>query len=178
MSNTEYTISCIIRGGNPAFLINTEKPRTFPVKIGKREMVGILKQKIRKVTAPELDAFAAATLILYKIDVDASDMDVAIEQVEAYAQTLTTLNELSPFLRLDEVFPRGPLENMFHILIEVPTGESINSRDARAEKGQQSRQPRPITLPSSSPATSNICSSPIDVSPPQLPGAAREALPC
>jgi Crinkler effector protein N-terminal domain len=57
-----YTILCILIDGTTP----------FPVTIDETRSVGELKA-IKKKKEPELDAFAADALTLYKVDIDGSD---------------------------------------------------------------------------------------------------------
>lgn len=123
MSNNteEYKINCIIPDGGAAFSVKVSK--------NKDTSVDDLKKRIKSEKSPELNAFAADRLTLYKINVDGSDMDKAKEEVKALAQNPSTLNELNPLLPLSEVFPSPSSASMrIGILVEVPESESIGSR--------------------------------------------------
>ena len=106
-----YKINCIIPNGRPE----------FPVKIGKNESVGELKDAIKQKMAPNLNAFDAPTLNLYRIDVDASDEKKAIEEVK----TLALANRLNTSWKLSRVFPSVPPDGEIHILVKLPEGGSI-----------------------------------------------------
>ena len=116
MSDTEYTITCIIPGGSPPFLVDIEKTR----------MVDHLKDKIKLKLASKVRAFDAAELTLYRIKVDASNIEKAIDAVKHIAEDLSGYDELNPVLPLKEVFPKCPLKMKIHILVVLPFGEPID----------------------------------------------------
>ena len=86
-----------------------------------------LRNKIKQ-ESPELGDLAAKTLSLYKIDVDASDEQRAIDEVATIAQNLGTTKRLNPVSVLDMVFPSGAPGGKAHILVKLPESESIDSR--------------------------------------------------
>ena len=73
----------------------------------------------------------ALKLELYRIDVDASDLQKAIKDVETLARALIPTDTLNPTLDLKDVFPEGVPRKKIHILVRVPNGESFSSRPAR-----------------------------------------------
>ena len=100
------------------------------VRIKKTRMVDHLKDKIKQKLAPKLQAFEAAALTLYQIEVDASNKEKAIDAVKHIAKDLSGHDELNPVLPLKDVFPRGALIMKIHILVVLPLGEPIDSLDS------------------------------------------------
>src|SRR5258706_7335916 len=114
-----YTIFCLLEG----------ETKPFPVRIDESQFVGDLKDRI---TEKRLDVdVVAVKLELYRIDVDASDLQKAIKDVETLAPRLIPTDRLNPTQKLNKVFPSGPLDDQIHILVRVPEGESFSSRPAR-----------------------------------------------
>ena len=113
-----YTIFCLLEGESVS----------FPVEIDETKSVGVLKDHIKeKMSAVHVEAHK---LELYRIDVDASDEQKAIKDVETLAQTLIPTDRLNPTQKLNKVFPSGAPDDQIHILVQVPEGES-SSRPAR-----------------------------------------------
>jgi Crinkler effector protein N-terminal domain len=77
-----YTLLCILIGGTTP----------FPVTINETQSVGELKA-IKKKKEPELDAFAADALTLYKVDIDGSDNEKCIKEVQDIPQELGHLTK-------------------------------------------------------------------------------------
>ena len=111
-----YKIYCIILNG----------ATYFSVKIGKDEDVDNLKHHIKE-KSPELNV-ARKWLSLYKIDVDASNQQHAIDKVKKLAPTLSTADSLNPMRKMSEVFPSGVPDGKIHILVKLTDCESIDSR--------------------------------------------------
>jgi len=88
-----------------------------------------LKKSIKE-ERPDVDV-VAVKLELYGIDVDASDLQKAIKDVETLARALIPTDTLNPTLDLKDVFPEGVPRKKIHILVRVPNGESFSSRPAR-----------------------------------------------
>ena len=86
-----------------------------------------LKDKIKLKKTPDLDPLADK-LSRYKIDVGASYVQQAIAKVKTVAQTLSSTDILSPTRTLNTVFPLGAPDDKIHILVELPEGESIDSK--------------------------------------------------
>jgi len=101
----------------------------FPVRIDESQFVGDLKDRITE-KRPDVDV-VAVKLELYRIDVDASDLQKAIKDVETLAPSLITADRLNPTLDLKDVFPEGVRRKRIHILVRVPKGEPFSSRPAR-----------------------------------------------
>jgi len=117
-----YTIFCIQPGGSPA----------FHVDIAKTQTVDHLKDAIKLKMKPELDALAAHALSLYRVTIDAPDMEKAIEEAEGIFQGLSTSENivwLNPIKTLESIFgSSGPPPETIHILVLVPGGESMDPR--------------------------------------------------
>ena len=137
---SEITIWCIVLGG--------EQP--FPVDIGGNKMAGHLKTLIKQHQKPDLDGFDAAKLELYQLKGVAFDESGKhLEKIREISENLGGQDspKLNPWKKLSTIeFP----EDMLHILVVPPAGESINSRactceHGRAEKGQWSGQP-PVVM--------------------------------
>jgi len=75
----------------------------FPVRIDESQFVGDLKNRIRE-KRPDVDV-VAIKLELYRIDVDASNLQKAIKDIETLAPSLIPTNRLNPTLDLKDVFP-------------------------------------------------------------------------
>ena len=73
----------------------------------------------------------ACKLELYQINVDASDEQKAIKDIETLAQYLSPTKRLNSTLDLKDVFPEGVPRRKIHFLVRVPKGESFSSRPAR-----------------------------------------------
>ena len=114
-----YTIFCLLKG----------ETIPFSVRIGESQSVDDLKDRIKEKRSVIL--VEALELELYRIDVDASDLQKAIKDVETLAQTLIPTDRLNPTLKLNKVFPSGAPDDQIHILVRVPEGESFSSRPAR-----------------------------------------------
>ncbi len=98
----------------------------FPVRIDESQFVGDLKDRITE-KRPDVDV-VAVKLELYRIDVDASDLQKAIKDVETLAPRLIPTDRLNPTLDLKDVFPEGVRRKRIHILVRVPECESFSSR--------------------------------------------------
>jgi hypothetical protein len=117
-----YTILCVIIGDNTLFSVNIDETRT----------VGELKRCIKEKAAHTLASFDAHTLRLYCIDVTGTDPKTLMEAVKQKAQTVSSRDPLNPFHSLQVVYPPpGPPGMMIHILVQLPSGESIDSIDPR-----------------------------------------------
>ena len=108
-----YTIWCIIIGDTTP----------FSVKIDQTESVDDLKMRIKKKIDPRLNAFPFNQLTLYKIK------EFELEKFNKHAvqdisQNLSEQTSLKPWTKVSEITGGFP-ENMLHILIEAPAGESI-----------------------------------------------------
>jgi Crinkler effector protein N-terminal domain len=113
-----YTILCIITG----------ETTPFSVTIDETQSVGELKDAIKKETEPELNAFDAHTLTLYRIDVNGSNNE-STRELQKISQDPSKNEELDPLDKLRDVFkPTGPTHQMIQILVQPPGGESIDPR--------------------------------------------------
>jgi len=101
--------SCIIPDGNPAFTVDISDTKT----------VHQLKSAIKDWVAPDLNTIAPAALKLYQINIDASDTDEYIKEVQRLAKNLDSLTTLSEPAILRSVFPSyDPLDGRIHILVD------------------------------------------------------------
>src|SRR5258706_5380539 len=114
-----YTVFCLLEG----------ETVHFPVEIDETKSVGGLKKSIKE-ERPDVDV-VAVKLELYQIDVDASDLQKAIKDVETLAPKLIPTDRLNPTLDLSDIFPEGVPRKKIHFLVRVPNGESFSSRPAR-----------------------------------------------
>src|SRR5258706_15428122 len=114
-----YTIFCLLEG----------EMDPFPVRIDESQFVGDLKDRITE-ERPDVDV-VAVKLELYRIDVDASDLQKAIKDVETLAPRLIPTDRLNPTLDLNDIFPEGVPRKKIHFLVRVPNAESFSSRPAR-----------------------------------------------
>src|SRR5258706_1182614 len=114
-----YTIFCLLEGDMVP----------FAVRIDESQFVGDLKKSIREEMSDV--HVEARKLELHRIDVDASDLQKAIKDVETLAPRLIPTDRLNPTQKLNKVFPSGPLDDQIHILVRVPEGESFSSMPAR-----------------------------------------------
>src|SRR5258706_4557021 len=114
-----YTVFCLLEG----------ETVPFPVEIDETKSVGGLKKSIKE-ERPDVDV-VAVKLELYRIDVDASNLQKAIKYVETLAPSLITADRLNPTQKLNKDLPSGPLDDQIHILVRVPEGESFNSLSCR-----------------------------------------------
>src|SRR5258706_10973706 len=103
-----YTIFCLLEG----------ETNPFPVRIDESQFVGDLKKSIKEERSVIL--VEALELELYRIDVDASDLQKAIKDVETLAPRLIPTDRLNPTLDLKDVFPEGVRRKRIHILVRVP----------------------------------------------------------
>ena len=112
---SEIKIWCIVLGGE----------RPFPVDIGGNRMVGHLKTLIKQHQKPDLDGFAANKLELYQLKGVAFDESGKhLEKIGEISENLGGQDspKLNPWKKLSTIeFP----EDMLHILVVPPAGESI-----------------------------------------------------
>ena len=103
------TIFCVIIGQNHA----------FPVDIDNGYTVGHLKNKIKAMKTQALASIEADVLTLYRIDVDGTDEDEYIKDVNALAQNLSRLRKLSALQLLTDVFgASAPPPQRIHVLVQ------------------------------------------------------------
>ena len=113
----EFTLICAIPGDKDI----------FSVKINSNALVSELKDKIHAAN-PTFTSFGARALSLYKIDVEASNEQQAVKEIETIARKLRISDRLNSIVELNEVFPLGVSRGMVHILVKLPEGVSIDSR--------------------------------------------------
>ena len=95
----------------------------FSVKINSNELVAELKAKIHGV-----DTASARALSLYKIDVEATNEQQTVKDIETIARNLRIADRLNSIAELNEGFPSGVSHGMVHILVKLPEGEPIDPR--------------------------------------------------
>ena len=132
---SEITIWCIVLGG--------EQP--FSIDIGGNKTVAHLKDKI-KGKSPELDV-AAKMLELYQLKGVAFDESGKhLEKIQEISENLGRQGspKLNPWKKISTIeFP----EDMLHILVVPPAGESINSRACTCEHGRAEKGSGPGSHP-------------------------------
>lgn len=125
MSNNteEYTIFCIIPDGSSA----------FSVELNKNENVHDLKRAIKREKTPNLDAFAANTFELYRINafgINAEERNKVLkDEIRRIARVrmVNTYSMLDAPNKLCNVFDNTtPPDNTYHIFVVVPLGEPYN----------------------------------------------------
>ncbi len=104
----------------------------FHVDIDENQTVDDLKDKIKEAETPVLDALVATTLTLYKINIDCSVDNnyrrIKDEIFRGVYKFIHPKQELFPSGVISEYFKESDISQKgIHILVEFPTGESINS---------------------------------------------------
>jgi hypothetical protein len=114
-----YTLGCFIIGGSPT---------PFSITIDETQSVDRLKDAIKMKKDPELNAFPADALTLYKVDIDASDDEKLIESVETISRDLTKAEKLRPLCMVSGYHwgELDPEKEKIQILVKVPESESID----------------------------------------------------
>lgn len=108
IATLQMRCNCIIPNG-PAFTVDISGTST----------VRQLKSAIKVSAGSVLDTIAAAALKLYQINIDGSNRDEYIKEVQRLAQSLDSLTRLSDSAMLCRVFPsHGPLNGRIHILVD------------------------------------------------------------
>jgi hypothetical protein len=115
-----YTIFCLLedRGG------------PFPVDIDQTRTVGHLKDAIRSKNPVTLATVDAKDLTLYHVNRkydEKLDKEARDEQVNKALQDVDPLESLHKLSNLPDTFPDK--ENMVHIIVRLPPGESIRACD-------------------------------------------------
>ena len=114
----EYTLNCLVLG----------EADPFPVKIKKGQLVGELKEEIKK-KMQRLALIDAHKLPLYKISVDISDTSNYDSTMSELSQPHYVFNpkvKLFPIEFISEHFRRPPNMKTIHILAEPPQSKSID----------------------------------------------------
>jgi hypothetical protein len=103
----------------------------FPVDIDETQTVGDLKKKIKEEKALKLNAFDAAELTLYKVNVDISSQDTRRTILKAISNNTYGFDpqkeELAPSWKISEYFEKDS-DKTIDVLVELPPGEPIHSR--------------------------------------------------
>jgi len=109
---------CFLVGGNNA----------FSLVIDQTETVDYLKKEIKKENPAELKDVDAATLTLYRVEVDAYDKQKQkrINEFKRLSQNLNECMELDDEQQLSECFGENlPQGKRYYIIVQPPEGESI-----------------------------------------------------
>jgi hypothetical protein len=117
-----YTIFCLLedRGG------------PFPVDIDQTRTVGHLKDAIKEKKVADLAGVDADHLNLYHVNLkynEKLDKKARNDQVNEALQIVDPLGSLRKLSNLPDPFPDE--ENMVHIIVRFPPGESIRACDVR-----------------------------------------------
>ena len=125
------------------------KELVFSIQINKTQTVYDLKKRIKEKVPSTLASIDAASLKLYKVNIDIDDGDDGDEvkfdrAIRAISQNPTYTKEIqdlstepkqvltNPFRELSAIFQSSPpVDGWIHILVELPQGESIDSMDPR-----------------------------------------------
>lgn len=114
-----YNLDCFIPGDK----------NFLSIKIDKIEIVDRLKDAIKHKKEPELDAFAADALTLYRGAIDRSyhDKKARMNELRRLSEHLNECTELDdPLQELSEIFSESlPTGKIYVILVRIPEGESI-----------------------------------------------------
>jgi hypothetical protein len=122
-----YTIFCLLEGrGGP-----------FPIDINETQTVAHLKKEIKKEKAVALADVDADDLKLYHVNFkyDDSDEQARITQVNKALQDLEPLRPMRKLSNIENGFPE--VEDLVHVLVQLPPSESINSRVAEMLRSAQ-----------------------------------------
>ena len=96
----------------------------FSVKISQTDTVDDLKKLIKSEKTPEFDAFTASSLVLWKVNIPASDKK--LQRANAHASCKAAVEEilggkkLDPMQDINEVFDDPPAKKCIHIIVECP----------------------------------------------------------
>jgi len=93
------------------FVLGDDEERVFPVKIPRNDIVGILKDEIKKKIAPQLDHVAAKDLDLWKVFLPIDDPASKRPQ---------TGPPLRVNKRLSSLWDGDPSVDDLHILVKAP----------------------------------------------------------
>jgi len=113
------------------FCLIPSSKSVFPVDIDENQTVGDLKDEIKKKQKPELDTMAAAALRLYKIKVDISnddDVENILDSISMRGYVFTPPKKLLNSSRKISYYFNNDSEMALEVLVELPSGEPINSR--------------------------------------------------
>ena len=113
----EYTLNCLVPGAAD----------TFPIEVKETQLVGKLKEEIKKKKALRFKDFDADELTLHKIKVDLSD-DNIMDTVSQPDYVFNPKIRLLAARRMSTYFEESSdrLEGNIHILVELPQSKSID----------------------------------------------------
>ena len=105
----------------------------FSADIDETWTVNTLKKCIKKEEAHKLASYDVDTLTLYKVNIDISKTDIHDKVMQQIHQSSIEVGEkMIPAFKLSRYFKEQDVpEKTIHILVELPSGESINSIDPR-----------------------------------------------
>jgi hypothetical protein len=126
----EILLNCSIIGLNDASV--------FSVRILPSETVDFMKKAIKKEKEPELNHIAADRLVIRKVSDPYSPFLVCSDTIrlqlknplptEEIIKSLAPIDildadNLDPVKKLSRYFPEAPVEEMIHLVVQVPSGE-------------------------------------------------------
>lgn len=88
--------------------------RAFSVEIGRGTMIGVLRKFIKEEKSPEYDSFAADILQLWKVNIRYGDSE------ERQRFEPRDNEELSPLMKVGDVFQEDLPGGHIHIIVKVP----------------------------------------------------------
>ena len=118
------TLTCFVPGSKDVFVVEIDETKS----------VSHLKEEIRKKNPETLATVNEADLMLYKINIDISDISdekykQIIAEISQHDYVFTQKEFLRPSKRLTTVFGSfDPSGDRIHILAVPPPGEPTNSR--------------------------------------------------
>jgi Crinkler effector protein N-terminal domain len=109
----QYRFLCIVIG---------EKTE-FSVKVDDADLVDELKDAIKKKVEHALGAFDAHALTLYKVEINRSNAEEYIKNLQEASQNPSSNPRLDPADELKVHYASSPPPQMLHILVELPRSE-------------------------------------------------------
>jgi hypothetical protein len=120
---TDITVFCLVHGrlaGQP-----------FSVKTPLSNTVDDLKKLIKSTNTPELDSFAASSLVLWKVNVPAGDKKLqranANASCKAAVEEILGGEQLDPMQDIQEVVNNPPAKKFIHVIVECPPRKCLFS---------------------------------------------------
>ena len=100
----------------------------FPVDISKSKTIGDLKKLIKSEKTPDFDDFSASSLMLWKVDIPASDEK--LRRANAHASCKTAVEEIlggeklgNSTWKIKNAFSLELNEENIHVIVECPPGK-------------------------------------------------------
>ena len=151
-----YTLGCIVIGEDTVFLVEIDDTKS----------VDKLKDDIIKKRPNIIDRTIhdATHLTLYKVEIKLSNDDAYIEEVKKQSKLISNVNKLRTWDKLSKVFASpapdastpgasapdasAPDDETIHILVQLPSGESIDPKvgGAIAETNIRTLSPRQLLI--------------------------------